>query len=538
MMKKLYLLLVLLFQFTISFGQTDWSQWITHSCYKGFQVSFRKLGYVKTVNQYSYQGRIRNNYSKKVTIDINWYVSGQKLSIGQVTLKPFEVYEHTSRYFNADAGYMTIEIEKVNFTGNLNCFASCDNGTPNQPDCGTSNNANEVARSSTQPQNNRVTNDIPQKQQEILGAQPTKSENQIQTINAVSQSINIVGDIASGWTKRSNGEKSRDIMDRADNNYAKKDYEKALELYEKAAALDNDDAMNSLGLMYRKGEGVSVNYNSAETWFKKSIALKNEYAVYNLAYLYDVFLKNKIKAIEYYQKAADLGMADAMFHLGYLYYRGSGGVTKNCEIALNWFNMAIQKGHIKSMYYAGQIYLFPGLYCENKSYVNLSKAVESFEMCAKASNIECITSLAFCYKELNDFNKSIQWYEKAVSLGDTEASVSLGFYYQDGTFGQKDYNKALGYLLKLITNTRYQTDGMFYRIALMYKEGGNGIAQDYAVAKDYLEKSSNMGNAYAAYQLGLLYENGNGVIQDLSTAKRYYKLACDKNMDDACKKIK
>ena len=138
-MKKLLFLIALLSQFLVASAQTDWGSWGPLSCYKGFQGSIRKLGYVKTINQYSYQGRIKNSYGRKVTFNMNWLVVGEKLSIGQVTLNPNEVYEHTSRYFKNDAEIMFIEVENVNFSDKLNCYAACDNGTPNQPNCDNQN---------------------------------------------------------------------------------------------------------------------------------------------------------------------------------------------------------------------------------------------------------------------------------------------------------------------------------------------------------------------------------------------------------------
>jgi hypothetical protein len=138
MMKKTILLLVLLFTFTHAFCQeTEWSGWASISCYKGFQASVRKLGYVKTVNQYAHQARIKNNYRQKVSFDLFWTVAGERLSIGRVTLNPNDVYEHTSRYFSKDASMMFVEVDKVSFGDKLNCYASCDNGTPNQPNCDT-----------------------------------------------------------------------------------------------------------------------------------------------------------------------------------------------------------------------------------------------------------------------------------------------------------------------------------------------------------------------------------------------------------------
>jgi hypothetical protein len=150
-MKKITLLLLLLCTITVSFGQTEWSAWSKISCYKGFQVSVRKLGYVKTVNKYAHQARIKNNYGQKVSFNATWIVAGERLNIGRVTLSPNDVYEHISRYFSKDADMMYVEVDKVSFGDKLNCYASCDNGTPNQPDCDTktTNKTSKVYKKNT-----------------------------------------------------------------------------------------------------------------------------------------------------------------------------------------------------------------------------------------------------------------------------------------------------------------------------------------------------------------------------------------------------
>ncbi len=48
------------------FGQkSEWSDWGTISCYKGLQGSCINLGYVKSIDSYSWNVRIKNNYNRK-----------------------------------------------------------------------------------------------------------------------------------------------------------------------------------------------------------------------------------------------------------------------------------------------------------------------------------------------------------------------------------------------------------------------------------------------------------------------------------------
>ena len=61
-----------------------------------------------------------------------------------------------------------------------------------------------------------------------------------------------------------------------------KDYQKALEYYEQAATLGNPFAMNGLGLMYMKGEGVEQDLEKAREYFERAAELGSAAAKYTL----------------------------------------------------------------------------------------------------------------------------------------------------------------------------------------------------------------------------------------------------------------
>jgi TPR repeat protein len=57
---------------------------------------------------------------------------------------------------------------------------------------------------------------------------------------------------------------------------------------------------------------------------------------------YDPLIDGK-KAMEWYQKAADLGDGNAMWHLGGIYYEGRF-TTQNYREALRWYERAAETG--------------------------------------------------------------------------------------------------------------------------------------------------------------------------------------------------
>ena len=53
---------------------------------------------------------------------------------------------------------------------------------------------------------------------------------------------------------------------------------------------------------------------------------------------------NYKKAIEWFEKAAEQGYADAQYNLGNIYENGSGGVDQSDSMAMRWYATAAAQG--------------------------------------------------------------------------------------------------------------------------------------------------------------------------------------------------
>src|SRR5262249_19037702 len=62
---------------------------------------------------------------------------------------------------------------------------------------------------------------------------------------------------------------------------------------------------------------------------------------------------------------------------------------------------------------------------------------------------------------------------------------------------------------------------------------GQGVAQDYAKAREWYEKAAAEGDASAMFNLGVLCENGFGVAQDYAKARAWYEKAAAKGQASA-----
>jgi uncharacterized caspase-like protein len=93
--------------------------------------------------------------------------------------------------------------------------------------------------------------------------------------------------------------------------------EKAFELFTRASGQGDPEAMFELGKLYEKGIGTKQDFT---------------------------------RAIELYQKSADLGFADAINDLGFLYYQGASGLQRDQAKGIQLFLKAADLRHPQAMY--------------------------------------------------------------------------------------------------------------------------------------------------------------------------------------------
>ena len=71
--------------------------------------------------------------------------------------------------------------------------------------------------------------------------------------------------------------------------------------------------MNSIGVMYQKGQGVPVDYREAMRWYKKAVEFGNGTAPYNIGVLYERGLGVQVdreEARRWYAKAVGSAQGD------------------------------------------------------------------------------------------------------------------------------------------------------------------------------------------------------------------------------------
>ena len=141
-------------------------------------------------------------------------------------------------------------------------------------------------------------------------------------------------------------------------NGVETNYEKAFHFYQIAAKQNNIIALNNLGSLYFNGIGTSVDYNKAAELFKKAAELGSDDAAVNLAFIYLSSEQEDLiePAIALFEQAANAGNNTAKFMLGYAYYTGVG-IEQNFYEAVRLIRDAANANFDEAQYMLAKIYV-------------------------------------------------------------------------------------------------------------------------------------------------------------------------------------
>jgi TPR repeat protein len=160
-----------------------------------------------------------------------------------------------------------------------------------------------------------------------------------------------------------------------------RNYEKAAQLFERAADHGDSDAKRALGFLYLAGLGVTKNCRRAESYFQEAAADRNATAQLWLGIIYhdggEGVPKSQSKAAEMFQKAADQGLTTAYEQLGKCYEKGEG-VPQSFTRAAELYRKGADLGNWSAQMRLG------GLYERGEGVPkNLEKAVEWYRKVAE-----------------------------------------------------------------------------------------------------------------------------------------------------------
>lgn len=162
-----------------------------------------------------------------------------------------------------------------------------------------------------------------------------------------------------------------------------KDYNKAFELFSKAAKQGNKVAYWDLARCYDHGWGAPFNPQKAVELYKEAYQRGVNEACYSLGRIYEkqeYGLCNNTESFNWFLKGAQGGDVDAQFRVADCYEKGIGTI-KDIKTAMSWWKTAADNGHDFSSYHYGAYMYEHGYQQEGLAY--LRKAKESGSDLAK-----------------------------------------------------------------------------------------------------------------------------------------------------------
>ena len=185
-----------------------------------------------------------------------------------------------------------------------------------------------------------------------------------------------------------------------------------------------------LGILYRNGKGVPIDFKIAFMWIKKSAEQGYTNAQATIARMYEQghgTKKNKPEAIKWWRIAANKGNPFAQAALGFYYLRGDG-LPKDLIAAEKWLLLASKNNDPMSQF------LLALLYDNCKHQTSFIK---------KTLEFGCMDS------DIRPFlnpDKAAKWYRKAADAAFPNAQFALGLMLSEGQFIPQDNIEATMWL--------------------------------------------------------------------------------------------
>lgn len=127
---------------------------------------------------------------------------------------------------------------------------------------------------------------------------------------------------------------------------------------QQAASQGHYEAMLTLARSLLYGHDGVIDPKLALRWLykaaRKSDGYEAQYPLAQCLFFNHSMDKHYELAFKYYSALADLGFADAQFMVGYIHFKGLGGIERNHVIALDYFLRALKQGNLRAFYFLGK----------------------------------------------------------------------------------------------------------------------------------------------------------------------------------------
>ena len=281
------------------------------------------------------------------------------------------------------------------------------------------------------------------------------------------------------------------------------------------------NAQYNVGLMYYKGEGVSVDASQGAQWLRKSAEQGFVEAQVMVGGMYAAgngIPKDEEQAFFWYRKAAEQGHRDAQFNLGLRYAQGNG-VAKDDSQAVYWYRKSAELGLPNAQLNFGQ-----RLRRGQGVAKDVNEGVRWIRLAAEQGLADAQAVLGVLYADGKDVRKDgdqvLYWLRKAAEQNPKKGAV-LGLIFWIGDVVPRDTTQAFGWMKRAADAGT--PDAQAY-LAMMYVDGeGTAINPQQGFA--WMQKAANQGYAPALGLIAEMYLAGIGVAKDPVAARSWLEKA-------------
>jgi uncharacterized protein len=149
------------------------------------------------------------------------------------------------------------------------------------------------------------------------------------------------------------------------------------------------------------------------------------------------------------ERLAQSGNAEALYHLGMMYWTGSGA-TKDTDKGVSYFERAAAAGDPLAAYKIGCLYDGQGAVFDRDA----AKALQYKLVAARAGYALAQQDVAALYAERNELQSALGWIEKAARQGTTGALATYASIYNGAPGIRPDPVKTAAYFRLFLDRTK------------------------------------------------------------------------------------
>jgi len=204
------------------------------------------------------------------------------------------------------------------------------------------------------------------------------------------------------------------------------------------------------------------------------------------------------QSLTLFKQAAADGKSAALEHVAQIYLEGGNGVEKDYAAAMEWAQKAADVGQGRGNLYLGQIWM-NGL----GATADFEKALAFFKKADDEGDMKAGRYVGLIAQKRGDETTAAQWFRKAAEAGDITSQYYLGRAYETGSGVPRDYAEAMAWYNKSASRgDKVASDGMV-GMAGMY-ENGEGVPKDMEKTLALYRHAADLGNLAALKALARL----------------------------------